>query len=288
MLSSDARPSCFTASPDSFNFKFTGQERDAESGLDFFQARYFSGPEGRFTGPDVPLNDQDPSDPQSWNLFSYARNNPLSNIDPTGTTCQTASDGKSKYDDLDGKGCAEVDIDDVLASPSDTAHATTDDVPYQLANQVALNTSGSSVSEVVTNGIEGAQAVEGIASLPSLFRSGWTYVNTWRMARRMAGVRAAGEAGATLFGFVQNTERIPSTTGKAYRVPDILDRTAKIIGEGKNYQGTTLSLTGQIKDDLAFAKQNGFKMVLYVRKSTQLSQPLQQLVNSGAITLIRK
>jgi RHS repeat-associated protein len=31
---------------------FTGKERDAETGLDFFGARYFSGAEGRFTSPD--------------------------------------------------------------------------------------------------------------------------------------------------------------------------------------------------------------------------------------------
>ena len=31
---------------------FTGKERDAESGLDFFGARYVSGAQGRFTSPD--------------------------------------------------------------------------------------------------------------------------------------------------------------------------------------------------------------------------------------------
>ena len=105
----------------------------------------------------------------------------------------------------------------------------------------------------------------------------------------MAGVRAAGEAGEALAGIVKNAERIPSLSGTAaYRIPDILDNSAKVIGEVKNYNGTTLSLTAQIKDDVAFAQQNGYSMVLYVRPSTQLSQPLQQLVDSGAISLIRK
>jgi RHS repeat-associated protein len=39
--------------------KFTGQQRDAESNLDFFGARYFSGSQGRFSSAEQPLNDQD-------------------------------------------------------------------------------------------------------------------------------------------------------------------------------------------------------------------------------------
>lgn len=62
----------------------TGKERDAETGLDYFGARYFSGAQGRFTSPDVPLLAQRPGDPQSWNLYSYTRNNPLRYVDPDG------------------------------------------------------------------------------------------------------------------------------------------------------------------------------------------------------------
>jgi RHS repeat-associated protein len=65
----------------------TGKERDSESGLDYFGARYLSSAQGRFTSPDTPFNDQDPSDPQSWNLYGYVRNNPLSSVDPTGEDC---------------------------------------------------------------------------------------------------------------------------------------------------------------------------------------------------------
>jgi len=65
----------------------TSKERDAETGLDFFGARYFSSAQGRFTSPDQPFNDQNPSDPQSWNLFSYVRNNPLKFTDPSGQDC---------------------------------------------------------------------------------------------------------------------------------------------------------------------------------------------------------
>jgi RHS repeat-associated protein len=53
-------------------------------GLDYFGARYYSGAQGRFTSPDKPFADQFVAEPQSWNLYSYVRNNPLRYIDDDG------------------------------------------------------------------------------------------------------------------------------------------------------------------------------------------------------------
>jgi RHS repeat-associated protein len=72
---------------DSSPLHFTGKERDVESGLDNFGARYFGSSMGRLLSPDDPFADQDTNDPQSWNLYSYVRNNPLSNVDPDGHDC---------------------------------------------------------------------------------------------------------------------------------------------------------------------------------------------------------
>jgi RHS repeat-associated protein len=55
--------------------QFTGKERDAESGLDYFGARYFGSSMGRFMSPDDFTKDTHVADPQSWNLYAYARNN---------------------------------------------------------------------------------------------------------------------------------------------------------------------------------------------------------------------
>jgi RHS repeat-associated protein len=79
----------FNGSNTSDPYKFTGKERDSESGNDYFGARYFASSMGRFISPDHPFVDQHPDDPQSWNLYAYARNNPLINIDPTGLGCIT-------------------------------------------------------------------------------------------------------------------------------------------------------------------------------------------------------
>ncbi len=65
--------------------EFTGKERDAETGLDYFGARYMSSAQGRFTTPDsIHIMSQKLFDPQQWNMYSYVRNNPLRLIDPTG------------------------------------------------------------------------------------------------------------------------------------------------------------------------------------------------------------
>jgi RHS repeat-associated protein len=66
------------------HYKFTGKERDTESGLDYFGARYYGNALGRFMTPDTPFADQHAADPQSWNLYAYVRNNPTSDTDQDG------------------------------------------------------------------------------------------------------------------------------------------------------------------------------------------------------------
>jgi len=71
---------------------FTGKERDSESGLDYFGARYLSSNMGRFMSPDWsddpdPIPHADTSNPQSLNRYAYVLNNPLSNADQNGHAC---------------------------------------------------------------------------------------------------------------------------------------------------------------------------------------------------------
>jgi RHS repeat-associated protein len=101
----------------------TGKERDAESGLDYFGARYFSGPQGRFTSADEPFADQHPGNPQSWNLYAYTLNNPLSYTDPTGQACVQGDDGKYHDDNSGGQSCADVTQADKQVTPSLTVTA---------------------------------------------------------------------------------------------------------------------------------------------------------------------
>jgi RHS repeat-associated protein len=79
----------------------TGKERDAESGLDYFGARYYGSTMGRFMSADSGV-DQDASDPQSWNLYSYVRNNPVTKTDDDGrsvTICDNNGHCSAPIDD---------------------------------------------------------------------------------------------------------------------------------------------------------------------------------------------
>jgi RHS repeat-associated protein len=66
-------------------YRFTGKERDEESGLSYYGARYYAPPHCRWTTPD-------PAGPaDGWNSYVYVRGNPL------------------RYADDDGRGATEVD-----------------------------------------------------------------------------------------------------------------------------------------------------------------------------------
>jgi RHS repeat-associated protein len=106
---------------DSTKQKFTQKERDNESGLDYFLARYYSSAQGRFTSPDEfaggahefwvlgsgdtekqALPYADITNPQSLNKYQYCLNNSLRYVDPDGH-----QEGAALRQDQDVKDLAE-------------------------------------------------------------------------------------------------------------------------------------------------------------------------------------
>lgn len=116
----------------------TAKERDNESNLDYFGARYFSGAQGRSTGPDEPLIDQGPDDPQSWNLFSYVRNNPLRFIDPTGQGCRQSGSSYTDDANVSGPDCVQFLAD--TTTEKQKPSVTVNDKPGNVLTALALNT----------------------------------------------------------------------------------------------------------------------------------------------------
>ncbi len=97
---------------DNITQKFTGQIRDEETDLDYFNARYFGAALGRFTSPDPQNAGADPANPQSWNAYSYVLGNPLASVDPSGRD--------SVYMPFTSRGCPPVMANCVtIPTPSD-------------------------------------------------------------------------------------------------------------------------------------------------------------------------
>ena len=125
--------------------RFTGKERDAETGLDYFLARFMASAQGRFASPDPytiqlemlkgrndgerqAILDQYLSSAQVWNKYSYVLNNPLAMTDPDGRRAFTQN---------------EQDAIDRLRKKQESARAAGD---AALAGAI-----GAAITEITTN-----------------------------------------------------------------------------------------------------------------------------------------
>jgi Restriction endonuclease fold toxin 7 len=156
---------------------------------------------------------------------------------------------------------------------------------------------GGAVGDAVnawTNGgdfVDGLEAAANPVNRTVNFATGFAVqglANRFLPAPSAAGVAASrqtGIIGEQIAGITPALKvRIPSMSGTAnYRIPDAL--TATTLTEVKNV--ATLSYTHQIDDFLQYAQSQGMTFNLVVRSNTTLSGPLQSLVASGEINLIR-
>ena len=71
-------------------FQYTGQEKDKETGFQYYGARYYDSDFRRFLQPDPIIADI--YDPQNLNRYSYVLNNPYKYVDPSGNFVDTVAD----------------------------------------------------------------------------------------------------------------------------------------------------------------------------------------------------
>ena len=137
-----------TGTPD--KWKFTSYENDAESGLNYANARFQSPRIGRFTGLDpVPGRRRNP---QSLNRYVYANNDPINRIDPTGMDDECSGE----FENCDG---SFAELQDEGEDPQNsgggdgppTVQVTTDGhlSDQQLADVQALMAAGISEDEAL-------------------------------------------------------------------------------------------------------------------------------------------
>ncbi len=160
-------------------YKFTGKERDSETGLDYFVARYYSSGYGRFLSPDEfmggPIsasssNDPLPpsplpyavmSNPQSLNKYAYTNNNPLNYTDPDGhcgPLCALAAGGIGA---LIGGG-AEIIAQKLDGKPVNWRAVGGATARGALTGAAAGMTAGASLL-ITTGAVAGANVVGGLA-----------------------------------------------------------------------------------------------------------------------------
>jgi RHS repeat-associated protein len=195
------------------------------TGLDYFGARYFSGAQGRFTSPDAPLLDQDPSDPQSWNLYSYVRNNPLIFTDPTGNDCVYVNSSGNGIDSINNqntsKDCGKTGgywVDGTVTNAR-FAHGSliltgTTNGENRTSASYALGPDPGLMA-LKEAGNRAARDITTFAVAEAVFAT--AYVSTYAGPALYAALAAGGEAGVLTFG------------SKAFEI--VRDATGKVHGE---------------------------------------------------------
>ena len=93
-----------TTGAESTHFRFTGHERDSESGLDYMLERSYANDIGRFLRPD-PMQGEYPG----ISPYAYAANNPLKYIDPDGRLLYFVNQKNGKIAKINDRGGSTVD-----------------------------------------------------------------------------------------------------------------------------------------------------------------------------------
>jgi RHS repeat-associated protein len=180
-------------------YKFTGKERDAESGLDNFK-RYNASSMGRFMTPDPLVLQRLPANafflhlgnPQSWNKYAYVMNNPLSLTDPTGLdfylTCSgsasaTCQGGHVGTTDSNGKFTATVVTSAQLQDPKSGVTGTVTEGGVKITNASGTYT-GQFINGTPASTLQGSGALTNFTfnitgqNPGNLLRGTWQYNGT--------------------------------------------------------------------------------------------------------------
>jgi RHS repeat-associated protein len=175
------------------NYKFNGKERDAESGLDNFGARYDSSSLGRFMTPDwaakpVTVPYAKFGDPQTLNLYSFVENGPVNRIDPDGH-----EDGGGGGGGDPSGGSTQGQADTKQPPPQSTQGAAAGAVGTVALGGSAEGTLDAALSKMLTAVWDFVGGVASTVAVPVIVLSTPTQLNSDENAQ-MAKIHAAQDA----------------------------------------------------------------------------------------------
>ena len=142
--------------------RYTGKERDQESGNDYFGARYYASSMGRWLSPDwsakvMPVPYAKLDDPQSLNLYAYAGNNPLSRVDRDGHA-DVLAQCKGKYP-------CSVTVDDTVSHYSKDQKTGKQVLDYTVKISTTFNLTADSKGNVTVATSASVQQLGGRSTL---------------------------------------------------------------------------------------------------------------------------
>ena len=268
-------------------FKYTGKEELSVTGFIDFEARLFDNIAPRFLSPD-PLSELD--DNQS--PFNYARNNALFYTDPTGMMADSTG-GSGRV-----SGAPENSTAKNLYQKA-KEFVLSDGPNYEQMSSIRQSLNDFANSSFVKNVNEwnpyyhGMNAFSGLISEKGLYNQKMTGGDiaassfaafpfakiTTVAGKGIALSRASGKAMETALGMTGSKVGI-KVAGKT-RFPDRLNFEMGILEEAKNVKH--LNYTSQLRDYLNFSQSKNLDFILYTRKRTTFSKPLEKLIKDKII-----
>ena len=233
-------------------FRYRSYYYDVEIAMYYLQSRYYDANVGRFICGDSTEYIYNDGHSIGTNIFAYCENDSVNNFDLSGTISLLAC----------------IIIGTIVGS--------------------ALGAVLSKMFYGKVNGwwVLGGAIIGGVLGYVggAFFGASGIKAGTLASKIRMARVRRIGKIGEKLSRLPKNKKHIESLSKTAkYRIPDYLDETNKIIGDVKNVK--KLSYTSQLRDFMLYAEKHHYDYFLMVKKSTQLSSTLKDLVDAGKIIL---
>jgi RHS repeat-associated protein len=273
-----------TASPQtSFQVsrRFTGQVFDNETGLYYYNARYYDPYLGRFIQADTEIPDL--SNPQSYNRYTYCVNDPLRYNDPSGHNVVTDAASDLWNDEVQGAGFVEdwfssaaQSVASTLEKPFVTPTVAPDPNSVQALSQqggvwfqtipgvgnpatAVVKAGGKALAQAATTVTFGEEEAAGV-----VVKDG---VSILKNAERG---RAAEAKVLQDIGEVKNTEKVLGKEGAS--IPDFQNSTT--IGEIKDTKRVTDS--SQLRIQKQAAQQTGKGHEIYTGVNTAVSEKAAQ------------